>query len=99
MQNKIPDAAGFITTLDCKRLAKISFLARMREVTKSLVSKSQIDTTLDTADKNRKNKKLQTLGLSYFVGKSYFDDDESQNYSVFQLLSRLLQHLLVKIRF
>ena len=29
-------------------------------------------------------KKLQTLYLTYFVGKSYVDDDGSQNYLIFQ---------------
>ena len=51
----------------------------MKEAAKNLVSKSQVDTSIDTADKNReKMKKLQTFDLSYFVGKSYFDDYGSQ---------------------
>ena len=29
-------------------------------------------------------KKLQMLYLTYFIGKSYVDDDGSQNYLIFQ---------------
>ena len=29
-------------------------------------------------------KKLQMFNLSYFIGKSYFSDDGSQNYLIFQ---------------
>ena len=44
-------------------------------------------TALDLRDKNReKIKKLQTFDLSYFIDKSYFDDDSSQNYLIFQIL-------------
>ena len=35
-------------------------------------------------DKNRKKEKLQTLDSSYFFGKSQFQDDGTQNYSVYQ---------------
>ena len=37
----------------------------------------QVDAAHDTADKNRKKKqkKLQTFDLGYFVSKSFFDDD------------------------
>lgn len=46
----------------------------MKEPAKNL-SKIQVDTTVDKADKNReKMKKLQTSDLSYFFGKSYFND-------------------------
>ena len=37
------------------------------------------------ADKNReKMEKFQILDLSYFIGKSYFNNDGSQNYLLFQ---------------
>ena len=32
-------------------------------------------------------KKLKTFDLSYFVGKSYFEEDGTPNYSVFQPLN------------
>ena len=33
-------------------------------------------------------KKLKTLDLNYFIGKSHFEEDYAQNYSVFQPLNR-----------
>ena len=33
-------------------------------------------------------KKLKTLDLSYFIGKSHFEEDGTQNYLVFQPLNR-----------
>ena len=35
-----------------------------------------------------KLKKLKTLDLNYFIGKSHFEEDYAQNYSVFQPLNR-----------
>ena len=36
-------------------------------------------------------RKLKTLDLSYFIGKSYFEEDGSQNYLAFQLINRYLK--------
>ena len=33
-------------------------------------------------------KKIKTPDLSYFLGKSYFEEDGAQNYSVFQPIRR-----------
>ena len=33
-------------------------------------------------------KKLKTLDLSYFIGKSHFEEDGTQNYLVFQPINR-----------
>ena len=33
-------------------------------------------------------KKLKTLDLSYFIGKSHFEEDGAQNYLVFQPIKR-----------
>ena len=33
-------------------------------------------------------KKLKTLDLNYFIGKNYFEEDGTQNYSVFQPIHR-----------
>ena len=33
-------------------------------------------------------KKLKTFDLSYFIGKSHFDEDGAQNYLVFQPILR-----------
>ena len=45
----------------------------MVEASKSLAIKNQVQTALDLRYKNRK--KLQEIGLSYFIGKNYFDAD------------------------
>ena len=33
-------------------------------------------------------KKLKTLDLSYFIGQSHFEEDDTQNYLVFQPLNK-----------
>ena len=40
-------------------------------------------------------KQLQLFGLSYFIGKSYIKDDESQNYLTFQPVFKYFNILLV----
>ena len=37
--------------------------------------------------------------LDYFIGKSYFGDDGSQNHNISTVFLSLLQHLLVVIEF
>ena len=62
IENKIPDATGFITTPEFNRITKIIFDARMKQEAKSLTRKSQVDTARDIADKNReKNRKASTI--------------------------------------
>ena len=41
-------------------------------------------------------KKLKTLDLSYFIGKSYFEDDGAQNYLVFQPIRRYVKIINLK---
>ena len=57
IENKIPDTKGSFRSPEFNRLTKISFDARIKEATKSLVSKSQVDNALDIADKNREKVK------------------------------------------
>ena len=35
-------------------------------------------------------KKTKTLDLSYFIGKSHFEEDGTQNYLIFQPLDKLI---------
>ena len=42
--------------------------------------------------KREKVKILQTFDLNHFVVKSSFNNDESQNYLIFQSLLNILQH-------
>ena len=53
----------------------------MVEALENLVTKKQKENAQDLRYENRRKvkKKLQTLGLSCFIGKSYFDDDGSHN--------------------
>ena len=53
IENKIPETTGSITILEFNRLMKVHFDATMKQPTKRLASKSQVDAALDTADKNR----------------------------------------------
>ena len=63
----------------------MNFDARIKQEVKSLASKSQEDAALDIGDKYReKIKKFETFNVSYFLGKSFFDNDGSQNYLIFQ---------------
>ena len=71
---------------------------------KELVDKSDISNLIRNSDLNKKLStlgtktelkaeqdkivKLQAFDLSYFHGKSYFEDDGAQNYLVFQAVSR-----------
>ena len=36
-------------------------------------------------------KKLKPLDMSYFIGKSHFEEDGTQNYLIFQLRRRFLK--------
>ena len=66
----------------------------------NLVVESNFDNTVSSLDskiatnktKNKlienEFKKLKTLDLSYFIGKSHFEEDDTQNYLVFQPIKR-----------
>ena len=61
---------------------------------------SQVLTVKITSNKSKhllvenKLKKLKTFDSSCFIGKSHFEEDDAQNYLVFQLMHR---YLLVKL--
>ena len=42
-------------------------------------------------------KKLKTLDLSYFIGKSHFEEDGTQNYLVFQPINRYFKVIANKL--
>ena len=66
----------------------------------NLVVESNFDNTVSSLDskittnktKNKlienEFKKLKTLDLSYFIGKSHFEEDDTQNYLAFQPIKR-----------
>lgn len=51
----------------------------------------KVDNALGIADENREKIKLQTFDLRCFNYKSYFDNDWSQNYLIFQLVFTYFQ--------
>ena len=88
----------YIDTSEFNKWAADVFNARIAQA--SLVTKRDLDTKLSNL--NRKitsNKtdnllvqnelnKLKTFDWSYFIGKKYFEEDGTQNYLVFQPISR-----------
>ena len=50
-----------MTTPEFHKLTKTNFEARMKEATKSLANKTQVDAALDMALRNRKKKKLKNF--------------------------------------
>ena len=87
----------YITTPEFNTLAKHAFNVRLAQA--NLTAKTDFDAKLSSLNKKvAKNKskhllveselkKLKTFDLSYFVGKSYFEEDGTPNYSVFQPLN------------
>ena len=90
------DHDKYITTPEFNTLAAV-FNARIKRA--NLVTKTDFDNSVYSinnkiAENKTKNdsienelKKLKTLHLSYFIGKSHFED-RTQNYLVFQLLNK-----------
>ena len=53
IENKTLNTINFTTFLEFNRLVKVSFDAKIKEVAKSLASKTQLNTALGVADTNR----------------------------------------------
>ena len=89
-------------------LAASVFNARLPQA--KLITRTDFDAILSSLNKkNTKNKskllfvenklkKLRTFDLSYFTGKSHFEEDDTQNYLVFYIFKKLLV-LVVLITF
>ena len=87
-----------IDTSEFNKLAADVLNARLAQG--NLVTKTDFDAKLSSFNRkitqnNTKHllvenvlKKVKTVNLSYFIGKSYFDGDGTQNYSVFQPLNK-----------
>ena len=90
-----------ILLLEFNTLAVSVFNARLAQA--YLVAKRNFDNTVSslnnkTAVNKTKNesfenelKKLKTFDSSYFIGKSHFEEDGTQNYLVFQPLSKYFE--------
>ena len=86
----------YIDTQVLNTLAVNVFNARIAQA--SLITKTDFDAKLSslnrkiTANKSKhllvenESNKLKTFDSSYFIGKSHFEEDGTQNYLVFQLM-------------
>ena len=92
------DHDKYITTPEFNTMAASVFNARLAQA--YLVAKTDFDAKLSSLNKKvTENKtkhllvdneltKLKTFDLSYFIGKSHFEEDGTQNYLVFQPINR-----------
>ena len=91
----------YIDTSEFNKLAPDVFNARLTQA--NLIAKKDFDAKLSSLNrkitqnktkyllvKNELNK-LNTFDLSYSIGKSHFDEDGTQNYSVFQPINKYFQ--------
>ena len=88
----------YITTPEFNTLAADVFNARLAQA--NLVTKTDFDAKLSSLNKRvtlnktkhllveNELKKLKAFDLSYFIGKSHFEEDGAQNYLVFQPLNK-----------
>ena len=87
----------YITTQEFNTLAKDVFNARLTQA--NLITKTDFDAKLSRINreitKNKKKllvknelNKLKTFDSSYFIGKSHFEEDGTQNYVVFQPINK-----------
>ena len=88
----------YITTSEFNKLATNVFNTRIAQA--NLITKTDFDAKLSSLNRKiTKNKsdhllvqkelnKLKTFGSSHFIGKSHFEEDGTQNYLVFQPMSK-----------
>ena len=100
IENKLnnPNHDKYITTPEFNTLAADVFNARLKQG--NLLKKTDFDALLssfnirvsantrETLLAKDELKKLKTLDLSYFIGKSHWEEDGAQNYLVFQWIHR-----------
>ena len=91
----------YITTPEFNTLAADVFNARLAQA--NLITKTDFDAKLSSLNRkisSNKSKhllvengleKLKIFHLSYFIGKSHFEEDGTQNYLVFQPMHRYLR--------
>ena len=88
----------YIATLKFNTLAADFFNARLSQA--NLITKTDFEATLSSLNRKitqnktkhllveNELKKLKTFDSSYFIGKSHFEEDGTQNYLVFQPINR-----------
>ena len=97
----------YITTQQFTTLSADAFNARLAQ--SNLIRKTDFDIKLSSlnrknAEKKTKNgsienefKKLKTFDLSYFIGKSHFEEGATQDYLVFQPMSKYFKLITNKL--
>ena len=87
----------YITTPEFNTLAANVFNVRL--VQANLVTKTDLDAKLSNLNRKITSNKTRHLlidnELSYFRGKNYFDEDGTQNYYIFQPISKYLKEAYV----
>ena len=92
----------YITTPEFNTLAADVFNARLAQA--NLITKTDFDAKLSslnrkiTSNKSKhllenELKRLKTFDSSYFIGKSHFEDNNTQNYLVFQQMHRYFNQI------
>ena len=88
----------YIDTSEFKKLAADAFNARLAQA--NLITKTDFDAKLSSRNKKiienktkhllveNELKKLTTFDSSYYIGKSYFEEDSTPNYLIFQPLDK-----------
>ena len=95
IENKLTDHNHdkYITTPEFNKLATNVFNTRIAQA--NLITKTDFDAKLSTLTRKITSNKTRYLligkELSYFHGKSYFDEDGTQNYYIFQPISKYLK--------
>ena len=96
IENRLIDhnRGKYITTPEFNRLTAENFAARLKQA--NLVTKTDFDDKLKSLNQKsnpdktehllveNELRKLKTLDSSYFRGRNCFEDDDTQNYLVFQ---------------
>ena len=92
---------NYITTVEFNKLAADAFKARL--VQANIVTKTDFDNKMMSLDRKivsnktkdiaieKELEKLNTFDLSYFLDKNYFDENGTQNYYIFQPISKYLK--------
>ena len=98
------DHDKYISTPEFNNLAADVFNGRLAQA--NLITKTDFDAKLSslnrkiTANKTKKLlvenelNKLKTFDSSYFIGKSYFEEDGTQNYLVFQPINKYFKVII-----
>ena len=105
LEKKISDHKydKYITSTEFNKLTAETFAARLAQV--NLITRTNFDAKLSSPNRKitssktkhllveNQLKKLETFDSIYFCGKSHFTDDGSQNYLVFQTVSRYFKRV------